>query len=338
MVYSTARVPVMPVHYKTLTIWLISACLFFLLPSSAAPYEVYKYTAEEVDLLVYPLDLSLSMQQKHRALHSFAEKIQQETTGRIADFARISLYEMAALYEEEARRIWEYSDIRRNVKYARWRDATLSHAQHLYHVADLITPATSIELYMERTGELHLLIENVPFILSSPLIHDPYRLDERIIHAFCQVEACDPDVLAFNGDKNTRTVTIMANWVMTEGRPPEFVTNDGLHFIFSSIENRPLKQSACLRVIREIRLLVDTLKDARSRGIFIDWKNLDIRQLHGSYDYRIIINPFGDSLYMKFPELGIITGWPEKILAWLHAQVENEPFVQYFQGDELLGG
>jgi len=328
----------MHVHDRFLTLRLIAVFPFLLLPPLAGAYEVYRYTVDEADLLVYPLDLSLSLREKHRALHRVAETLQNGDSGRIAEFARIALLEMAALYEEEARRAAEYPDLGRNLKYARWRDAVLSHARDLYGVADSITPATAIELYRERTGELHLMIENVPFILSNPLIHDPHRLEKRIIQAYCRVAACDPDVLVFNGDKNTRTVTILANWIMTEDRPPEFVTSDGLHFIFTSLENRPLKQNACLRVAREIRLLVDTLKDARERGIFIDWENLDVRHLQGSRDYRITLNPFGDSLYMKFPELGRMSGWPEKISAWLRAQVEDEPFVQYFHGDELFGG
>ncbi|MBM2830418.1 MAG: hypothetical protein HW411_1208 [Gammaproteobacteria bacterium] len=292
--------------------------LVLSLSNTVSAYEVYQYVVPDSELRIYPTDLSLAMRHQHAALNQIAEKMQAGTTQDLADFARISLHEMAGLFEEEAMRTFngETVYIREGTRLNRWRSETLSYAQHLYNVADTITPLTSIKLYIENTGELHFVIEGDSFILSSPLIRSPKILDERIINSICRVKSCDPDVLTHNMEENTRTIIVQANWEIIEGNAPEFVTIDGLHFVFSDVKNRSAKQTACLQIIKEMRLIADTLKDAHDRGIHVDWDILDIKPLYGSYDYRITINRYGDSLYVK--------------------QVEDSDYQQYLYADELL--
>lgn len=319
---------------------LAATGLCFVLPSSntASAYDVYHYVVEDSELRVYPGDISLFMRRQHAALNKIAENIQAGTAEDLADFARISLYEMAGLYEEEAMRSLDgvSTDIQEGARLDRWRSVTLAYAQHLYHVAYSITPSTSVELSIENTGDLLFFIEGDPFILSSPVIRNPGVLDERIINSVCQVKSCDPDVLALHQEENKRTVTVQAGWVMTEDNAPEFVTIDGLHFVFNDLKNREVKQTACLKVIKEMKLIADTLKDAYNNGIFIEWEYLSIKPIYESHDYKIAINRFGDSVYMKLPELHYINGWQNLVTAWLRAQVEDKHYQQYLYADELL--
>jgi len=320
--------------------FIVAVDLHFLLSLSvsAFAYDVYQYTVPDSELRIYPADLMLSMRRQNTALNKIAEQLQTGSSQDIAEFARISLYEMAGLFEEEATRSFEGEtiDIKEGARLNRWRRETLAYAQHLYHVADSITPLTHVELYIENTGELYFIIEGDPFILTSPLIRNPKVLDERIINSICQVKSCDPDILSYYEKENTRTITVQASWVMTDKNAPEFATIDGLHFIFSNIKNRSVKQIACLKVIKEMRLIADTLKDANNMGIYIDWDSLNIKPLYGSYDYRIAINHFGDSIYIKLPELHHISGWQNLVAPWLRAQVEDKEYQQYLYADELL--
>ena len=297
--------------------------------------DVHTYMVEDSELRIYPTDITLTIRQKHAALHELAMNMKHSTMQDQADFVQIALYEMAALYDEEAIR-QDSSTKKQGLGLIRWRNETQALAREIYQVADTIELDTPVDISIADTGEIHLTVNQKLYILSSPLINKPYLLDERIINHICRIKYCDPDLLSIERATNKRLITIDAVWVITENEKPRYVTNDGLHFVFNDIENRSLKQVASLKVIKEMKLIAETLKEARQKGVAMEWDDFAIRPLQGSYDYRIHINQFGDTVYIKLPELSHVTNWQEQILPWLRAQVEEKTLDQYLDADEFL--
>jgi len=161
-------------------------------------------------------------------------------------------------------------------------------------------------------------------------------LDERIINHICSGRYCDPELLAITQNKFKRTIIIEATWSVTEDSTPEYLTSDGLHFMFTDLEQRSRKQIAALKVIKEIKFITETLKDAKSKGVLLEWESLSIKPFQGSYDYRISLNQFGDTIYIKLPELHHVKNWQETFMPWIKARVEDMEYAHYLDGDAVL--
>lgn len=313
----------------------IMTAILLLSFAPAHAFEIHRYAVQDSELRIYPVDHSLGRRQQHAALYGILEIMKQGTPQDLVDFVKVSLYEMAGLYEEEAMRS-DQSTNKDGSQFARWKNQALEFATNLYRVANSIDITTNLEVDMDNTGELQMLIDGKPYILNSPQIAKPEILDERIINHLCSMRYCDSELLAVQRNIFKRTIVIEAAWNITEDKAPEYITSDGLHFVFANLENRSGKQIALLKIIKEIKFIAETLKDAKSKGVPIEWESLSIKPFFGSYDHRISLNPFGDTVYIKLPELYRVRAWQEKIMPWIQAQVEEEKYEQYLDGDELL--
>ena len=314
---------------------LTMTAIFLLSFAPAYAFEVHRYVIQDSELRIYPVDHSLTRRQQHAALYGILEMMKQGTTQELIDFVKVSLYEMAGLYEEEAMRT-DKSANKDGFQFARWRNQALEYAANLYRVADSIEISTNLEVDIDNTGEIQMLIDGKPYLLNSPQIAKPQILDERIINHLCSMRYCDVELLAVQQNRFKRTIVIEAAWNITEDSPPEYVTSDGLHFVFANLGSRSRKQIALLKIIKEIKFIAETLKDAKSKGIPIEWGSLSIKPFFGSYDHRISLNPFGDTVYIKLPELYRVRAWQDKFMPWIQARVEDKTYEQYLDGDELL--
>lgn len=302
--------------------------------SCIAVADVHRYAMEPPLLQIYPANMKLTKQQQHAALYALANDMKGRGGEDLADFVRIALYEMAALYEEEARRS-AAGAAGKSLAY-RWTDTTMKYANDLYQNADAINAATTIDISTDATGELMIVIDDRPYLLSSPALDKPLLLDERIIDRTCREISCDVETMALEEGANKRVIVIDADWVIAMDKPPEYVTSNGLHFVFTDLDNRPAKQIACLKVIKEMELLAVTLRDAVTRGVTIDRDLLAIQSLYGSYDYRVRLNQFGDTIYVKLPELHHVQDWVTQLWPWLRARMDDRKIEHYLQADAML--
>lgn len=307
------------------------AAFFFLLA-----FDTHRYYVDDSDLRIYPVDVTLTNRQKHAVLYELAREMKEGTARDLADFVRISLSEMAALYEEVALQPATESSITESVHLSRWRNETLELARKLYNVADKVDPGMSLDVVVDNTGDLQLVVENKIYILTNPVINEPYLLDEKIISRVCSIRVCNNELVTINEHLNKREILIEATWKISQSDKPEYITSDGLHFVFNNIENRARKQIACLKIIKEIKFVADSLKDAKRKGVPLEWGNIAIQSLYGSYDYRISLNAYGDSIYIKLPELSHVTNWVDLVLPWIRAQVEDIKYDQYLDANRVL--
>ena len=302
--------------------------------STVAWGDIHRYEMEEPLLQIYPSSIKLTNQQRHAVLFSLARDLKVRGGQALAEFVRIALEEMAALYEAEARR----SAAGAEGKFIgnRWTETTMAHAHDLYRAADGIGQHSLLDIDIDDSGEMLLLIDGRPFLLTSPVLDQPLLLDDRIIRRVCQEIACDLDLTAVEQGATRRSIVIDADWVITEGKPPEYVTTTGLRFVFHDLQRRSAKQIASLKVIKELELLAGALREAVHKGVSIDQDLLSIKSLYGSYDYRVQLNGFGDTLYIKLPELHHVPDWSTQLWPWLVARMADRPVEHQLPGDTML--
>lgn len=315
--------------------------LFFIFTGSSSPvfgYNVFKYSVEKPELNSHIKEGQLSRQKKNTALFYVARQMQSRPNSDLAQFAKVSLNEMAYLYEEEAiRAINERPlDRKRISKLYRWSYSTIEYARHLHAIAESINVGTIVELYYGGLGDLIFTVYGLPYIINSPLIRDPGELEKRIIDRFCNYNNCDLEFPELQLEPKKINIVIEAGWHINDKSHPEYVTRDGLHFIFSDIKNRSHKQEVCLNIIKELKLIAGVLRETYDKGVFVDWDNLNIESsVDGSYD-RLVINSSGDSIIIDFIELAKMPDLAALTSPWIKAQVENMPYKQYLYGDDLF--
>jgi len=295
---------------------------------------VHRYEMENPLLQIYPANMRLTKQQQHAALYALANDMKVRGGEDLADFVRIALNEMAALYEEEARRSGA-SEAGKSLAY-RWTDSTMTYVNDLYRIADAVNATTPIDITLDNTDDLMLIIDGRPWLLSSPVLDEPLLLDDRIIDRVCREMSCDAESTALEEEAHKRVIIIDADWVVAGNKPPEYVTSNGLHFVFKDMDNRSAKQIACLKLIKEMELLAGSLRDAVIRGVPMDRDPLTIQSLYGSYDYRVRLNRFGDTLYIKLPELHHVQGWTTLLWPWVRARMDDRKIEHYLQADAML--
>lgn len=296
--------------------------------------DVHRYEMENPLLQIYPANMRLTKQQQHAALYTMANDMKVRGGEDLADFVRIALNEMAALYEEEARRSG-VSEVGKSLAY-QWTDTTMTYANDLYRISDAINAATTLDVTLDDTDELMIVIDGRPYLLSSPVLDKPLLLDGRIIDRVCLEMSCNANSTAFEESTNKRVIIIDADWVIAGNKPPEYVTTDGLHFVFKDMNNRSAKQIACLKLIKEMELLAGSLRDAVTQGVPMDRDYLTIQSLYGSYDYRVRLNQFGDTLYIKLPELHHVQDWTTQLWPWVRARMDDRKIEHYLQADAIL--
>jgi len=299
-------------------------------------YDMHRYIVDDARLIIHPVNVSLDLKQKHALLYEIANEIRSQSHQEFADFIKICLQELAYMYEEEATRPDESPGREIAGGTGAWRAETMSVANQLYQVADSVSPAMDLDVDRDDSGELMIRVEDKIYIVSNPVINKPFALDERIIKRVCQTRYCSPDIVSRQEKLNKRTIIIEANWVIAEGEKPEYVTRDGLHFVFDSLDERSRKQIGSLKLIREIKLITESLKDAVKKGVLLEWDLIAIKPFQGSYDYRIQLNRFSDSIHLTLPELHHVDNWQKTVFPWIRAQVNGTPMDRYIDGDKAL--
>lgn len=327
-------------NYCINTGFLLSILISVFPVANVFATNVHVYTVDTPVLRVYQKDVPLSRQQKHIALIHVADIIKKGSSVDLNEFAKIALKEMAYSYEEEAIKTNSETavELEHRNKLYRWAMSTMEYAEYLHFVSDSINDQSIIEIETDKNGELLIIVNDRPFFIISPSLHEPEILDQKIIDIVCQSRDCQLQSIGFKDEPGTRTIIVEADWHLTDRSRPEFVTADGLHFIFNDIKNRIDKQNACLRIIRELRVISDLLTQANEDGLYIDWNYIHVKKVGENKRYKLIFNQAGESLLVEAAELAKLPELAGNISSWLKAKVYKKHYHQYIEADKLLAG
>jgi hypothetical protein len=301
--------------------------------------ETFIYIDKKPALWIYPHDPVYQAWYKHADLIKLAKLMEQSGKEQLALFTKIALTQMAVMYEHEAMKSRQESGsgAEQNFQKSRWRHRALEYAQQLQQVSEQVSKTSEIELYIEEYGEPTIVIDGKPYILTTPDLKKSGLLYTAIVEDLCRKEICLEDDKEKEIEKNKLRIVINAEWKIAAGALPEFFSEDGLHFIFNDLKDRKKKQKICLQIMRELRLISESLMEISSKGISIDWDVFNHELISGSYGHKIIINRFGDSLAMELVYLGQMDMLLIETIPWMQGQLKGEIYQQRFDhADELL--
>ena len=311
--------------------------LFF--SPSVCTAEMFIYIDNKPALWIYPQDPVYQAWYKHADLIKLAKQMEDDGKEQLTLFTKTALMQIALLYEQEAVKSSreDVSGLREDIKKGRWRHTALEYAEQLRQVAEQINSSSEINLYIEEYGEPTIVVDGKPYILTIPDLKKSGLLYTAIIEQLCKKEICGQDIRKQDSEKEKLRIVINAEWKISETKKPEYYSEDGLHFVFNDIKDRKKKQKISLQLMRELRLISDSLIEISDKNISIDWDVLRLEHISGSYGYKLVINRFGDSLAMELVYLGQIDNLLTETISWMHARLQGESYQQRFdQADELI--
>ena len=276
---------------------------------------------------------------KHADLINLAKQMEDDGKERLTLFTKTALTQMALLYEQEAVKSGreDVSDLRQNIKKSRWRHTALEYAEKLRQVAAQINSSSEIVLYIEEYGEPTIVIDGRPYILTTPDLKKSGLLYTAIVEQLCRGKVCGEEIKNQENKKDKLRIVINAEWKMSETENPEYYSADGLHFVFNDLKNRKEKQEISLQIMRELRVISDSLIEISSKNISIDWDVLRLELVSGSYGYKVVINRFGDSLVLELIYLGKLNMILTESIPWMQARIKGQVIQHRFDNtDDLL--
>lgn len=309
------------------------------LNSSVCTAETFIYIDAKPALWIYPQDPVYQAWVKHADLIKLAKQMEGSGKEQLTLFTKTALTQMAMLYEQEAVKSGreDVSDLRQGIKKSRWRHTALEYAKQLRNVAEQINTSSIIILYIEEYGEPTIVIDGKPYILTTPDLKKSGLLYTAIVEQLCRKEVCGEEIKRQDSEKDKLRIVINAEWKISETENPEYYSEDGLHFVFNDLKDRKKKQEISLQIMRELRLISESLIEISNKNISIDWDVLRLEHIFGSYGYKLIINRFGDSLAMELVYLGRIDKLLAGTITWLQALLKGEPYQQRFDpADDLI--
>jgi len=300
--------------------------------------ETFIYIDDRPALWIYPQDPVYQAWVKHADLINLAKQMEDDGKEQLTLFSKTALTQMAMLYEQEAVKSGreDVSDLRQNIKKSRWRRKAFEYADQLRQVSDQINSSSEIVLYIEEYGEPTIVIDGKPYILTTPDLKKSGLLYAAIVEQLCRKEVCGEDIKKQDNEQDKFRIVINAEWKISETENPEYYSEDGLHFVFNDLKDRKKKQEICLQIMRELRLISESLIEVSNKGISIDWDVFRLEHISGSYGYKLIINRFGDSLAVEVVYLGQIDRLLAETIPWMQARLKDETYEQRFGHADIL--
>jgi len=305
---------------------------------SVCTAETFIYIDNKPALWIYPQDPIYQAWVKHADLINLAKQMKENGKEQLTLFTKTALIQMAMLYEQEAvkSRREDASGARQNFKKSRWRQSALEYAEQLRQVSDQVNLSSEIVLYIEEYGAPTIVVDGKPYILTTPDLKKSGLLYTAIIEQLCTKEICGEEIKKQDSEKDKIRIVINAEWKISETENPEYYSEDGLHFVFNDLKNRKKKQEISLQIMRELRLISESLIEIFNKSVSIDWDVLRIEHISGSYGHKIIINRFGDSLAMELVYLGQLNMLLAETIPWMQARLKDETYEQRFGHADIL--
>ena len=291
---------------------------------------------ENTARLVSPADIRgpVEMTRPPSAFVQLAATVSKAPAAERAEFARTAILTMADQYWQEVGKVRSrpHRDPKHRRKESRWSAATLEYLYRLYDTADLINEFTRVEIVPGAGDSVHLIVDGAPVVLSGPRISDPGFLGQEIVKEFCRLRPCVLDT--FIGHETKRSVLDTPNdsrsgWSFADGAGTTFVTDDGIHFIFTSAQNRERKQKAAMDLMHDVRNIAATLMDVSDQGYDIDWERISLDDSPVAGEHRLVVNRRGDYLLLRIPSLGRSPEFFRTSLSWIKARVEGRSLTLY---------
>ena len=240
-----------------------------------------------------------------------------------ADFARIAINELVTVYAREAQHARH--DIQQGSSDRdlwRWVTAVEGLASELEAIAGTVTPATPVEVVIDQTGSVYLIIDERPLLLGGPVPGEQASLEYRMVERFCNLNLCSELYLDINIERQQTTPGhLEPQWSFSQQAGPSCGTRDGLEFQFQDTSNLKKKRDACARIINELDTLASRIASEVASGTRIDWNSVTIRPHPEKEQHKVILNNAGSVLWLSLPTLASNQNLLRMVRPWLVARV-----------------
>ncbi|WP_029132110.1 hypothetical protein [Sedimenticola selenatireducens] len=258
---------------------------------------------------------------------SLASKVALSDRLERFDFATIALNELInaydTSYQESAQE--QHDKPKAQLKLARWRRESKIFVDQLKSQFAGISDQSHIEIQADQSGAIILFIDNTPVVISGPEIGKAGQMEQRIIDRFCKLHDCTRYHNTPPSPLTSEVRKVRGGWHIQNRQGATYETDDGLIFVFRTLENRAEKQARCEAIAHDLRMLVAALQNAQRAGYAIDWTLLTVATLHDGTTEHIAINSAGDYLNMDLSFFGSHRRLNQPFLGWAEKRAAGKP-------------
>jgi hypothetical protein len=250
-------------------------------------------------------------------------------------FAESALQEMVAAYETALEPDHRGgSSESRAARQRSWSYAAEAYLGYLRRVLDTVQQGAPVEVQLDGRRSVQLLVGDEPIIVTGPNLEHPEAMERRIAERYCAEALCPSDVT----ESVRYELPPQRVWSFGDDRAATLSTADGIHCRFRDASDRRLKEQACLNLVRELGVLANALRDARTAGFGVDWDRLQVPPAPRGELTRVVINPRGDYVRVALPTVSRLGAWPPEASDWLRYRSADRTYQWVLEGaDGLLG-
>jgi hypothetical protein len=159
---------------------------------------------------------------------------------------------------------------------ADWRRGTRDYVARLAHVRAQLQRGAELQIVREARHAVRLIVADEQVMLTALYDGQQRELETAIADAVCTWRDCADTSPTVDEVVVAREQGLRGEWSLADRAPPLFAQEDGLHCAFEDARHLRLKQAACERVTRELRLVEEALRAILAHGGRIDWPALRV--------------------------------------------------------------
>lgn len=156
------------------------------------------------------------------------------------------------------------------------RRGTRDYVARLAHVRAQLLRGADLQIVREARHAVRLIVADEQVMLTALYDGQQRELESAIADAVCTWRDCVDSAPTVDERVVARERGLRGEWSLADRAPPLYAQEDGLHCAFEDALHLRLKQAACERVTRELRLLEEALRAVLQHGGRIDWPALRV--------------------------------------------------------------
>ena len=223
-----------------------------------------------------------------------------------------------------------------------WRRGTRDYVARLQEIRLQLQRGAPLDIVREGRHAVRLIVGSEQVMLSAPRVSTQAAFESAIAESVCAVYDCaaTPTIDEIVG---AREHVNGGEWSLADRTPPLFAQADGLHCVFEDMLHLRLKQRACERITRELRMLEEALRAVLQHGGSVDWRALRVgtgtgANVDGSAAARRRVSYATNGRYFEL-DLPLLAAAPEVVqgaIPWLQTRLRGQAAIYVITAPERL--
>ncbi len=186
---------------------------------------------------------------------------------------------------------------------AGWLAGTRHYVERLKQIAASLDGSTDVRAIREHDGTVRLVIGREQVMLSAPRLDDQRRFERAVATLACDYVDCEAYGRTLDERVAERTADVDSTWEFSNRKPPVLAASDGLRCVFADERHLRLKRVACERLLRELRVVSETIAALYLHGRRVDWESLHLEHVGPDQPEKFVYTARGDFVRIHVPGL-----------------------------------